>query len=59
MPITVTIDTTLEIEILTFALECVAQTEPCDLTDAAVSLLAGQVREKTRQIRKGDTRCQS
>jgi len=54
-----TIDTTLKIEILTYALECVAQTEPCDLTDATVSYLAGQVREKARLIRKGGVQCQS
>jgi len=57
MPIT--IDITLEIEILTYALECVAQTEPCDLTDATVSYLAGKVRENARQIREGGVQCQS
>jgi hypothetical protein len=39
------IDLTTEIELLRYTLECVAQTEPCDYTEAAASLLAGQIRQ--------------
>lgn len=59
MPTPNTTDLTEEIEILSYALECVAQTEPSDLTDLTVSYLAGKVRENARQIREGDAQCQS
>lgn len=53
MPTPTIIDLTEAIELLSYALECVAAVEPSDLTELTSAYLAGRIRENARQIREG------
>ncbi len=45
-------DLSYEIELLSYAIECVGQTDPCDFTRPTIAFLADRLRQHARQLRE-------